>query len=303
MNCVAFAVFLEAGVTVPFPQATLCIYDFHCNCLTRQNRAYSAMPEKDSDQESIDASNSPVAAATPSSAAASSAARADHDMTMAQAMQMVETLTSLFGFSYDAANEAVNVVGAIDVQACCDYILDQGLGVDGGGAIAPKDDCPHLQHTMLVSSDAIPMDVFARPCCYYASKKGYGDQKMPAAACTEGGTCKQAAPARLKDDIDESTGVCPAGENWMCLTCGDVYCSRYVNGHGLCHWEETAATHDDKHTNGHCVLVSFTDLSVWCNACGAYLVHKSLQPVTQRLQEIKFPEEVEQTSKKIKSAE
>jgi Zn-finger in ubiquitin-hydrolases and other protein len=102
------------------------------------------------------------------------------------------------------------------------------------------------------------------------------------------------------------------GENWMCLRCGDVYCSRYVNGHGLCHWEETAAaaaastTNDERNKSGHCVMVSLTDLSVWCNVCGAYLVHDSLKPIVKQLQQIKFPEEAkgaEQVCKKAKSTE
>ncbi|KAG7373204.1 ankyrin repeat domain protein [Nitzschia inconspicua] len=269
------------------------------------------------DNISSNGDNIPPAAAAAASSSSSSSTGDHDDMTMAQALQMVETLTSLFGFSYDAANEAVNVIGSVDLQACCDYILDQGLGVDGGGAIAPKDDCPHLQHAMHISSPDISSDVFIRPCCYYndtnQNDDGLDKKKMPmmtttttTSSTTDPNVSVKPTEARLKDDIDESTGVCPMGENWMCLTCGDVYCSRYVNGHGLCHWKETAVTASDN--NGHCVLVSLTDLSVWCNVCGAYLVHQSLQPVVQRLQQIKFPEEEkrgndEPASKPVKSAE
>jgi uncharacterized SAM-binding protein YcdF (DUF218 family) len=212
-------------------------------------------------------------------ASASSSEIVNEDMTIAQALLMVKTLTSLFGFSFEAANESVNAVGAHDLQACCDYIWDRELGADGGGAIAPIDDCPHLTRALQITSSAIPLDVFGRPCCYFAKK----DKSEPS--------------GQLKNDIDESTGMCPMRENWICLSCSDVYCSRYVNGHGLCHWKETSANNGD----GHCVLVSLTDLSVWCNVCGAYLIHESLQPIVQRLQQIKFPDNKrpEEASKKV----
>ncbi|KAL3925207.1 MAG: hypothetical protein SGILL_000564 [Bacillariaceae sp.] len=199
---------------------------------------------------------------------------------------MVETLTFVFNFSYEAANDAVNAVGAVSVESCCDYILDNGLGVDGGGAIAPKDDCPHLQQFLVkIDSAKIPEDVFERPCCYVSGKKD-SFKKLKSDAST-------ARPGRPKDDMDGSTGLCKSEENWLCLGCGDrgqVYCSRYVNGHGLRHWEETKE--DGNPACGHCVMVSLADLSVWCHTCGAYLVHDdALQSIIKRLQDIKFKDE------------
>ena len=203
---------------------------------------------------------------------------------------MVETLTSLFGFSVEAANEAVNMVGATDIQQCCDFILDQGLGVDGGGAIAPKDDCPHLASM----ATEIPATIFQSPCHYHDESQ----QKKSSLASTPVG--------RPKDDVDEATGQCPMGENWLCLTCQNVYCSRYVNGHGLWHWQYTKSSSDHDNTNaGHCVMVSLADLSVWCHVCGAYIVHETLKPITKRLEQIKFgeAEENEKASQKAKSEE
>eukprot|EP01123_Difflugia_compressa_P015359 TRINITY_DN856_c0_g1_i1.p1 TRINITY_DN856_c0_g1~~TRINITY_DN856_c0_g1_i1.p1 ORF type:complete len:509 (-),score=59.32 TRINITY_DN856_c0_g1_i1:74-1600(-) len=57
-----------------------------------------------------------------------------------------------------------------------------------------------------------------------------------------------------------------SSENWQCLTCGKTFCSRYVNGHAKLHSEET----------GHHIALSFSDLSVWCYACGEYIKDKLL---------------------------
>ncbi|KAJ7549485.1 hypothetical protein O6H91_07G055500 [Diphasiastrum complanatum] len=50
-------------------------------------------------------------------------------------------------------------------------------------------------------------------------------------------------------------------ENWVCLTCYDVLCSRYVNAHMAEHSTE----------KGHPLALSFSDLSVWCFSCDAYI--------------------------------
>jgi hypothetical protein len=50
-------------------------------------------------------------------------------------------------------------------------------------------------------------------------------------------------------------------ENWVCLMCGDTFCSRFVKGHMAAH--NTAS--------GHLIAMSFSDLSVWCYACDDYI--------------------------------
>ncbi|KAI9124326.1 hypothetical protein K1719_005626 [Acacia pycnantha] len=52
----------------------------------------------------------------------------------------------------------------------------------------------------------------------------------------------------------------PSG-NWMCLSCKDVLCGRYVNRHMLRHHQRTS----------HSVALSLSDLSVWCYYCESYL--------------------------------
>uniref|UniRef100_A0A0D3E2W3 UBP-type domain-containing protein n=1 Tax=Brassica oleracea var. oleracea TaxID=109376 RepID=A0A0D3E2W3_BRAOL len=72
-------------------------------------------------------------------------------------------------------------------------------------------------------------------------------------------------------------------ENWLCLCCKEVMCSRFVNRHMLMHHQQTA----------HCLTLSYSDLSVWCFCCEAYLdaqVILQLRPVHQAAYILKFGE-------------
>ncbi|KAF6776594.1 hypothetical protein AHF37_04411, partial [Paragonimus kellicotti] len=50
-------------------------------------------------------------------------------------------------------------------------------------------------------------------------------------------------------------------ENWVCLTCYSVYCSRYANSHMVEHFSTTR----------HPLVLSFSDLSSWCYECESYV--------------------------------
>lgn len=52
-----------------------------------------------------------------------------------------------------------------------------------------------------------------------------------------------------------------AQENWICLLCYGVYCGRFIEEHMLFHYLETE----------HALALSFSDLSVWCYKCDAYI--------------------------------
>jgi len=62
-------------------------------------------------------------------------------------------------------------------------------------------------------------------------------------------------------------------ENWVCLTCHQVNCGRYIGGHMRNHNEET----------GHMMTLSFSDLSVWCYACDSYVDHSVLRQIIYSL--------------------
>ncbi|XP_057783048.1 uncharacterized protein LOC131000918 [Salvia miltiorrhiza] len=58
-------------------------------------------------------------------------------------------------------------------------------------------------------------------------------------------------------------------ENWLCLCCKDVLCSRFVNKHMLEHYQQKS----------HNLALSYSDLSVWCFSCDAYLDAQVIQPL------------------------
>ena len=63
-------------------------------------------------------------------------------------------------------------------------------------------------------------------------------------------------------DIHSSCVECAnVGENWICLQCYTVHCARNINQHALTHAGDSS----------HPVTLSFSDLSVWCYGCEAYI--------------------------------
>lgn len=71
-------------------------------------------------------------------------------------------------------------------------------------------------------------------------------------------------------------------ENWVCLTCYQVYCSRYVNAHMVRHHEASE----------HPLVLSCVDLSTWCYICQAYVHHEDLQEVKNAAHQNKFGEDL-----------
>nr|XP_015102767.1 histone deacetylase 6 isoform X3 [Vicugna pacos]XP_031528305.1 histone deacetylase 6 isoform X3 [Vicugna pacos] len=71
-------------------------------------------------------------------------------------------------------------------------------------------------------------------------------------------------------------------ENWVCLSCYQVYCGRYVNGHMLQHHEGS----------GHPLVLSYADLSAWCYRCQAYVHHEALLAVKNIAYQNKFGEDL-----------
>ena len=81
-------------------------------------------------------------------------------------------------------------------------------------------------------------------------------------------------------------------ENWLCLSCNTVLCSRFVNGHMAEHYEETQ----------HPVALSFSDASFWCYLCDTYVYSPELKEVEKKFQAIKFPKEEESSASASASA-
>jgi len=58
-------------------------------------------------------------------------------------------------------------------------------------------------------------------------------------------------------------------ENWVCLKCKVIGCSRYVNSHMVAHND----------AEKHPIALSFADFSFWCYECDSYVISKHLDHV------------------------
>jgi hypothetical protein len=219
------------------------------------------------------------------------AAAANHDAEKDFAQRKdhaIRQLLSIYGFDRNAAVSAIDATESTDISTLYNYILDGNLGVDQGGPVTPVITCPHVK-TAVNKSLVVPDDLFRKSCEYVPSSNssseiGQAKNDMNAAADAE--DYKGSINMNTAGDDDESNGTMIRGcdsrhENWWCLTCGGVFCSRYVNGHGVKHFELT----------GHPVACSLVDLSVWCHECRDYIDaghFPILRSIVQQLQTVKF---------------
>jgi len=91
----------------------------------------------------------------------------------------------------------------------------------------------------------------------------------------------QIASHLVKEKLKAPCKDCNAThENWMCLICYDVFCSRYSNSHMVKHNEIT----------GHQLAQSFADGSFWCYSCDSYVYSKNFHTLAIKFSTIKFPE-------------
>jgi len=73
-------------------------------------------------------------------------------------------------------------------------------------------------------------------------------------------------------------------ENWVCLKCFDIFCSRERNRHMIVHEDET----------NHEISLSFSDLSIWCYECDSYITHQSFGNLLDVVHKKKFSEPLPQ---------
>jgi len=108
-----------------------------------------------------------------------------------------------------------------------------------GFSVHPKEDCPHFGSQIKMNIATVLNDQFNKNTCH---------------------TCNDKT------------------ENWLCLNCGETFCSRYVKGDAKQHFKDSA----------HSVAISFSDLSIWCYDCDDYITHPLLTGIIQQLQKAKF---------------
>lgn len=96
-------------------------------------------------------------------------------------------------------------------------------------------------------------------------------------ACQPIKECPHCLPENISpiEDFKDLTVTTPCQncdhkkENWVCLKCRAIMCSRYVKSHMVEHYEK------EKHP----IALSFADFSFWCYECDSYVVSKHLNHV------------------------
>ena len=101
---------------------------------------------------------------------------------------------------------------------------------------------------------------------------------MPIAWCPHLETVSKNVTEDLFDVKRKCENCDNEGENWICLSCHKVFCSRYVNEHMVFHSVETE----------HLVTLSFSDISVWCYGCEDYVDNELLYEMKNALHKNKF---------------
>nr|XP_046470327.1 histone deacetylase 6 isoform X2 [Neodiprion pinetum] len=81
-------------------------------------------------------------------------------------------------------------------------------------------------------------------------------------------------------------------ENWICLQCYTVHCARSINEHAVTHGEATQ----------HPMTLSFSDLSVWCYGCEAYIDNPRLYAARNAVHRSKFNQDLPWTYNNLEIA-
>ncbi|KAL4491311.1 hypothetical protein ABPG72_021697 [Tetrahymena utriculariae] len=86
-----------------------------------------------------------------------------------------------------------------------------------------------------------------------------------------------------KESLDLPCKACNhVGENWVCLHCTEVFCSRYINKDMVKHIESNKE---------HCVVFSFSDGSFWCYKCENYISNKTIKDLQKVFSQVKHGKE------------
>jgi NAD-dependent SIR2 family protein deacetylase len=211
-----------------------------------------------------------------------------------QASKLVVSNQSTLGFESDAeAAEKADVSSAVQV------VPDSGSGNDRGGSVVPKQDCPHVKHHVKIALDQLPDHPQTVRCTFFADEQASSNSPNNTNSGNSNSNNKQRRGQPKADSDDEEENACALGENWLCLECGAVGCSRYVNGHGLSHWK-ASRKREDASPEGHCLAASLADLSVWCYECESYVQSPILDPYVQKLDQLKLQEASEPKKKKAR---
>ena len=141
---------------------------------------------------------------------------------------------------------------------------------EGFFSVMPKEDCPHVRGLLSEDDEGVLSVLDA--------------QRLESAFATPCSSCAASGLDRARE------------ENWLCLRCTMVFCSRYVRGH--------MSSHNVANRAEHTIALSLSDLSVWCYECDTYIKSKLLQSLLLHVEALKFgsPKCSEDTSEVVISA-
>ena len=215
------------------------------------------------------------------------AAASIDDAAVAHRLRLTEQLVSVLGFPPSVVEHAMEALPDntnMTVETLTQYILEHDLAKDPGGPITPRDVCEHVQNGALSSASVWNASHLCAPCSGPPVEEEE-DSKPSAVGRNSTGAASQVA---TKSSNGRTLSICGStAENWLCLHCGVIRCSRYQHGHCADHFRET----------NHSVCASLSDLSVWCHCCQSYLnttggmTGTILRPIAQRLEALKFGED------------
>ena len=130
-------------------------------------------------------------------------------------------------------------------------------------AVSPKTNCPHIEKSNLLDLKEFKKIPF---------------EELKCKNCDE------------KDEL------------WICLICGESFCSRYKNKHFVEH---------NKENPEHCICLGVLDLSVWCYECineknsedksnekGSYIISNITNKYIKIIENLKFGEEIKDSENK-----
>lgn len=131
--------------------------------------------------------------------------------------------------------------------------------MDTGGAVYPKQDCPHIWMKGSLDLDKINHLLCTQTALF---------QSVGCFSCSS------------------------LTENWLCLSCGNIQCSRYVMGHSEEHWLQSLMCSSKEEADvsncSHCLVLSLSDLNIWCYCCNQYIKHERFIPILVKAEASKF---------------
>jgi NAD-dependent SIR2 family protein deacetylase len=210
----------------------------------------------------------------------------DDDAKLALVLQTINALESSYNIPQDIAKQAIAVMGT-DVIKCYIYILANASAVgldEASTAAAPIETCPHVQYHVQLSPEELPTPQM-NVCGHDAAANG-NTNGAPEESTADGDDATKKEEAVLQDSDDTECSSSENDNNWLCLHCGAVRCSQYQ--HGVAHYKDSLQSDPGEDEAGHCIAASLANLSVWCDACEAYVKDPVVDALVTKLKELEF---------------